>query len=218
MEVIVDDIEQAPIEFEDLVICSEQEITINSPITGVEYLWSHNNEFLSSDSLINLNKAGIYTLHVTSASGCIYSGEFVVTTSDDVLKTEFLASSNANVGDTVIVIDITYPIPDSVNWIVPAEAEVINSNNDYAILVFKTSGIYTVALESYLGLCYDLESTQINIHSLPEGNVSGRIFDNSTQLIESNVYPNPNNGKFKVHALLNRNDVIEITIIDLISK
>jgi hypothetical protein len=218
MEVIVDDIEQAPIEFEDLVICSEQEITINSPIPGSEYLWSHNNEFLSSESLINLNEAGIYTLHVTSSSGCIFRGEFVVTTSNDVLKTEFLASSNANVGDTIIVIDITYPVPDSVNWIVPAEAEVINSNNYYAILVFKTPGIHTVGLESFLGLCYDLESTQINIHSLPEGNVSGRIFDNSTQLIESNVYPNPNNGKFKVHALLNRNDVIEITIIDLISK
>ena len=218
LEVIVDEIEQAPIEFDDMVICSEQEITIKTPVPGIEFLWQHNNEFFSSDSMINLNKPGLYSLELKSNSGCTYSGEFTVTTSNDVLNTEFLASSNANVGDTIIVIDITFPLPDSINWIIPTEAEILDLTNDYAVLVFEKPGTFTVGLESYLGLCYDVESTQINVHTLPEGNISGRISENSTQLIESSVFPNPNNGKFNIHTLLSRDDVLHITFIDLITK
>jgi hypothetical protein len=204
---------------DNLTICIGQTVELTSPIAGESYQWYKASELIGWTSSFQLNSEGTYTLVVTTNDGCTSQGEFLVSTSSEVLNTEFLMSTSVQVGDTVILIDITHPIPDSVAWNFPANTEILDTTSDYALVVFDEPGIFLIGMEAYLGDCYEQVVSYIEVVEVISDSPGGRIINQNIPMILSfELYPNPNDGIFTISAKLNIAHSIEVQIIHLISN
>jgi hypothetical protein len=110
--------------------------------------------------------------------------------------------SEAIVGDTIAVIDISWPIPDQVEWHLGDSAIVYHSDNDYALIGYSEPGTYTVGVKATMGGCSDEYYQHITIDEAHK-NKGGR--EASEASIESFVaYPNPFEGKTNLDIALSQ--------------
>lgn len=172
----------------DKKICTGGTLTLSSPADATAYLWTSQTGFSSTGKQVTINQAGVYTLRLTDSNGCVAEDSFVLTTTNDLLKADFLMSSVAHIGDTVVVIDISWPLPERIEWFLPKEATVLLQSQDYASLVFNTEGKFPVKLAAKLGECQSEYVSTVEI--LKKSSKGGRIASaNLITLLE--VFPNP---------------------------
>jgi hypothetical protein len=132
-----------------------------------------------------------------------------------MLEGDFLMSSKAMVSDTIMVIDITYPVPDSVEWVIPDAAETIEFSDDLIMLIFDTPGIYPIGYWGYLGLCKDYYEAEVEIYT-EDSRLNDGIEQNIAQSILSvEVFPNPNNGLFTLKGDFSNKMNVILRIINL---
>ena len=203
------------IEFDDKVICGGQAYIFDPGFDALAYTWTSSNGFSSTDRIINLTEPGLYQLEFIDNNGCAGSGSFSLSFSDELLTADFLMASEVFAGDSVIMIDISWPLPDSVKWVLPPEGQVVNNTVDYAILIFNEPGTYEIGLYAHRANCSAFYSAYINVLEADFAK-GGRFSASEEKLIRSfDVYPNPNNGYFtSLIALANIAD-IQIQLIDL---
>lgn len=168
-------------------ICPNTVTQIGLQIANATYQWTGPNGFSSTQGVVTVYEGGSYQLTVTSALGCKASSTVMVEVSNTLLKADLLATSKASVGDTVVVIDISWPMPEKIEWVFPAEALVISANQDYSQVKFDRAGTYVVGVKSTLGGCGDSHYQNIEIEE-NKGSTGGRVA--SGGLIVT-VYPNP---------------------------
>jgi large repetitive protein len=217
-DIVVGEAEPWSLNLDDLVICEGQEINLTSPFEAVSLKWQYRSEIVSTENTVTVSWAGQYSLEVINSSGCVGTGSFNVSISSEVLTADFLMSSKAYVGDTVIIIDITFS-PDSISWLIPESAEIIELTEDLAIVVFDSVGVYEVGSEAFFGTCQDYSFATIEIINADEAPVNGRIAgDSSPQILSLDVYPNPNNGTFRIESLFQEPLVAKISLIYLLTN
>jgi hypothetical protein len=153
-----------------------------------------------------------YTLKVININGCEAEDQFTLGTSDDLLSADFLMASQAHVGDTVALVDISWPLPDNIGWTFPENVQVLSQDDAYAMVIFPKEGEYEVVLDTHLGECIDNLTKQITIEG--EGqNAGGRV---SASLVSSfEVYPNPNDGAFTIAIVFRESVDGWLTMVDL---
>ncbi len=183
----------APVSFDlgpDRVICEGGVLTVSSPVVGSSYAWSSPNGFSSGQRQVTLTQAGVYTLRVTNANGCAGEASFSLTTSTGLLNADFLMVPRAEVGDTVIVIDISWPVPEGIVWSLPAEATVIERTPDYATFTFARAGTYEVVLNASLAQCVDEYRGTVEIRERSEA-ANGRSGGRGSLIRSVTAYPVP---------------------------
>lgn len=173
-----------------------------------KYYWYYNNKYISSEKNLVVEEPGIYSLEVEDDRGCYTSDTVVVTTSQTELEARFLAATQINLNDTIIVFETSVPVPDSIKFIVPEEFRVIEKGPYYQYLVPLDTGIYDLVLISYYKDCQDIvyKSIIVSPPILKENDLksSDNSFFKSVKL-----YPNPNDGNFIVEIeLKEKTDVI----------
>ncbi|UII26433.1 T9SS type A sorting domain-containing protein [Fulvivirga maritima] len=204
------------VEVPDEVICSGGEYVVTAPTTGEAYTWESAAGVVSTDPTVSLTEPGTYHLTIANAKGCIAEDDFELTISDDLLRADFLMISEAYVGDTVVMIDISWPIPDHLTWEFPEGAEVLVSNSDYAEIVFNNPGSYGVNMEVGLANCKDFYSQSLTISPRSAQNSNGRVTEEAEDLIKAfTVSPNPNDGQFRVHLELREALSPHLTLVDI---
>ncbi|MEN8249934.1 MAG: T9SS type A sorting domain-containing protein, partial [Bacteroidota bacterium] len=203
------------LEFEDIVLCEGQTYQVLSPIEATSYNWYWQSQVIGTAENIEIQEEGQYQLEVITQEGCIGNGIFQVSFSDEILEGDFLMSSKAFVGDTLIVIDITYPVPDSVEWVIPDEAEIIEETDDFLMMVFNNPGIYQVGYFGYLGYCVDNYESEVEILSKDDGSTGGRIFGAGARITSLEAYPNPNNGHFTLKGQFSDKMNVSLRAINL---
>ena len=158
-------------------------------------------------------------MEMITHEGCLASAEFQVSLSSDILDIDFLASSNVDIQDTLILIDITFPAPDSVNWIVPDGVTILEETNDYAILMFGKTGKIDISMEAFLASCYDIDKKQIEVtDNRTDGASGGRILGNEALVIELKAFPNPARNFINASCILADSMPLDYYIIDLSSN
>jgi len=199
---------------EDKTICVGQKFKIVSDVANGTYLWTSANGFASKEQEVTLTEPGTYTLKVVNAQGCTAQDNFELKTSTDLLHADLLMISEAYQADTVVVIDLSWPLPDATTWIFPSQASVVEQNNDlgYAFLKFNKSGQYDVAIRASLGECIDMYSQTILIKEGGVTNSGGRQSTvNVIQYFE--VYPNPNKGDFQIVTELSEAQPVQLMLV-----
>lgn len=200
----------------DVTICSGSRYEISSPLEGSDYFWSSNNGFISNEKTIIVDQPGIYTLEVINEEGCKAKDSFELIVSNDLLRADFLMTSEAYVGDTVVVIEISWPAPEKVNWDFGEKAQVLKKDEVYAELVFEEAGRFKVSLEAGIADCINHYSQHITIYDKKEKSKGERNAGESNNLIrEFQVYPNPSDGEFEVLIALESQAIIELVMVDL---
>ncbi|CAN0380545.1 unnamed protein product [Scytosiphon promiscuus] len=90
--------------------------------------------------MVIVDKSGNYTLTLSSQNGCSATGNVFVDVTDDEINAEFAVSSQVFVGESLIAVDISYPLPETQEWILPDGGTVIKQDSDEAELVFNEAG------------------------------------------------------------------------------
>jgi len=101
-------------------------------------------------------------------------------------------------GDTVVFIDISWPLPEKISWGFPSAMEKIDDMNEIVLGQFNKAGVYNVGLTANLGECRDFISKSITILKGVETGLPGGRLGYEEYVKDFVMYPNPNDGNFEV--------------------
>ncbi len=194
----------------DITLCVGQSVTVHAG-RWKGYSWTSINNVISTQESITVSQPGNYTLTVHDFNNCLASDSFIVSINEDLLRANFLLATEAKAGDTVVVIDITWPPAEQVVWTLPSHMDLILNTNDIIKGKFNDGGVYEIKLQTKLAGCSDELVKQIKILEDPEQNKDGRLgYDQFLKSFE--LYPNPNSGKFEVEVEFAEISHITLTI------
>ncbi|HEY9488987.1 MAG TPA: SprB repeat-containing protein, partial [Chryseosolibacter sp.] len=146
-----------------ITLCAGQTHLLDAGPNWQSYSWKGSSGFTSSERLITISEAGMYSLEARTLKGCTVRDTFLLQTSSDLLKANFLMATQALAGDTIVMIDISWPLPEHIQWDFPEELILLNNAGDIAFGQFENPGSYQVALTTTLGACRDVLSKTITI-------------------------------------------------------
>ncbi|MEW7280885.1 T9SS type A sorting domain-containing protein [Aquimarina sp. 2201CG1-2-11] len=203
---------------EDPFFCEGQTVTISAAISDPQatYSWTSTTGFTSTNPEITVDQEGQYTVTVTSGKGCIAEDTINVIENIKEIKAEFLYTSQIFTNEKMVMIDVTYPAPNEVEWIIPDAAEVISQNQDLAELSFDTPGEYEITLIATLGDCKDVYIQKVLVLQ-QEGlnNENDPTIQQLENIKEFKAYPNPSDGQFSVKITLKEEKEISIKVFNL---
>ncbi|WP_318308856.1 T9SS type A sorting domain-containing protein [Flagellimonas crocea] len=177
---------------------NEGNIQVSASGGAPPYIFSINNGVdFQENPFFEALESGTYEVTVKDSNQCEYQTS-VILGQPDQTNAEFAMSSQIVAGETVLAVDLSYPIPDELEWVVPEEAIVLRMNSDELELVFNQPGEYEVGVQAYRGDCLSTETKKILV--LEGDGISDDVLEEETnKKIEYFViYPNPSNGQFTV--------------------
>ena len=198
-------------------LCADQILVLDISIDDPEasYSWIGTNGFTSFESTVTLTETGTYTATVTNGSGCVGIGEVTVESFDRPIDSDFLITTQAYANEDVVLVNVSNPIGETVDWTIPEGVQKISETNEELILKFEKEGTYEINLRSYQGDCYQDFTKTILVQpaiEAPQTSTSQKKF-----IEEFILYPNPSNGSFKTKISLGSPSNINVKIINLIS-
>ncbi len=204
---------------ENRMLCKDQILTLDITIPDdpkAIYLWQSDTGFSSNSPVVDITKEGRYNATITTSLGCIGYDEVEVKKSEKEVDADFLLTTQAYTNQEIILVNVSHPIGDKIEWTVPKEIKIIEQTNKKLTLRFPTVGTYNINLRSYQGDCYQDYNKSIMV---AEGKETAVTDDNQKKFIEEFiVYPNPNTGKFNVKLSLGEIANVSLKIINLITS
>jgi hypothetical protein len=197
-------------------LCEGQQNIIN-PGSWASYAWYLNNTKVSDTSRLNANQTGNYKLSVVSEKGCTDSTEFSVLVSKDLLSAKFLIPNEVITDDTVEIVDVSWPVPDSISWHIDSEnAQVIKQLSDRQQIVFKNAGEYAIRLVAHKALCVAENEQLITVYNSTGEKIDGKQpIRPPSDIEELYLFPNPSNGSFTVRIKLSGISKVNLKIVRL---
>ncbi|KAA6334425.1 hypothetical protein EZS27_017248, partial [termite gut metagenome] len=186
---------------DDFTLCKDQSVTLNGSlgIDSIAYRWTKDGTEVSTDSLYKVNSAGVYRLTVTNRAGCTAYDEVVVKQSDNELVADFVVASKIPNNANVYAINITRTNYDRVDWLMPAEAVILEQTDDQVQFSISKNGYYMIGLAGYRGQCKNILYKRIEV--VNKGDINE--YNESEPFLRTfTVYPNPDEGNFKVSVEL----------------
>ncbi len=202
---------------EDRVLCNEQVFEMDATVENptATYLWTSDNGFSSTEPNVVLTSSGNYNLTVSTTSGCIESDSIAIEVSDQDISAEIAVSSQVYVNENLYLIDISYPLPETMEWIIPDNATIITADNDEALISFDTPGTYEVGIITQLGPCTEIQTKSILVLS-SDPTVTAQDTEGGQKLVEEFlVYPNPTSGVFNADISLTEIGNVSVKVFSL---
>ncbi|UTD16532.1 T9SS type A sorting domain-containing protein [Tenacibaculum mesophilum] len=194
----------------DKTLCIDQTYFLDASIDdeNATYNWISSSGFSSKEASITITEGGIYTVTATSSLGCVATDTITINYSNQEINAEFLLSSQAYINEEVVVFHTSNPAPESFEWVLPKEAELVEEKENTVVLSFSKAGTYEVGLLTKVGDCVQEVYKKVVVEE-----ESGLVDpgDTETPFIEAfSISPNPNKGNFEVSI-----DLVEATPISL---
>ncbi|PVX44444.1 putative secreted protein (Por secretion system target) [Flavobacterium sp. 103] len=199
---------------DDVTLCFDQSLTINSTIADdkAKYSWISTKGFTSDKPIITVSEAADYTLVVTNKLGCKATDKLKISKQDTAISAEFAVSSQVFMNEKFIIVDISNPIADSIEWILPPEATVVSKNKDFAELSFSKVGEYELTLNTKKGNCTATQTKKIVV---VEGEYINPDNTDLKKKFDLKIYPNPSHGIFTVDVTLDKVMPAHIKVFNL---
>ena len=177
-----------------------------------EWLWKNGKgEQVGSDRVAHLTETGNYILQITDGDGCVGLDTFKVDVSDTPLDSKIILPDSAHVNERINVIDVTWPVPDSIEWLYDQPVEVLETNDWSQHFSATNEGEINVTLRAWYGGCYSDSSKTVMIFY--EEGFEEDVFKSAGSLITGfRAFPNPNNGEFSIGVSLGREADISISL------
>jgi len=201
---------------QEALICNGKYTTLDAGKEWAGYIWEdEDGNWVGSDRSVKVDKEGTYTLNMMNENGCLFTDEVKVEKSDNFFEAKFTAPSVVQVAESVKLADISWPIPDVVEWSWNTEnAQEIESDAYHKTIRFTKTGEYTIGFWAKLGECEDYIEQLVEVY--PATNMPKKPkYDNSATEIILGLHPNPNSGKFKIGVRMSEAVDIKLTIYGL---
>ena len=177
----------------DTSICPSG-ITLNAWNPNSTYLWSN----LATDSVINVNIQGTYSVLVTNQYGCI---------AEDTIHINMNPAPHVELGNDTIICAYNSIILDAGAGF---NTYIWNTGQSTQTITVSNPGIYSVEVFNSYG-CTKTDSIHVLIDTCT-------IINELSENTYFSVYPNPNNGLFNVKAETINNEPVNFTITDLYGR
>ncbi|WP_374175260.1 T9SS type A sorting domain-containing protein [Flavobacterium tructae] len=195
----------------DRTLCNDQVLELDAAIAeqNAQYSWTSTNGFTSNQSKVSLTKAGTYHVKVTSALGCIGEDEIIIKTSQAIISSEFLLSSQAYLDEEVILVNTSNPFGESTKWVIPKGVTIVEEKEKYITLKFDAVGVYSIGLQQTQGDCYAAYNKSITVEQRSALPNTGTMSKFITDFI---VTPNPSNGNFTAIVNLENSSAVNLRL------
>lgn len=189
-------------------------ITPVSGATPFEYSIDNGNTFQSSPVFTNLI-VGNYNFVVRDSVGCDYFYSASITENSAVPEADFLFSTYNFESDTVVLIDISNPPADSVDWMIPLELIWLNEGDEIPFILLPDTGTFSIGMRAYFGSC------QVDVNKL----IYASAYDslnattyNANGIKSVLLYPNPTTGIFTVEVEFYKSQRCKVYVQDMIGN
>jgi hypothetical protein len=194
-----------------VTLCVGQTHVLDPGSGWAEYAWTSNTGLTSNSQSITIRDPGEYRLEVKNALGCIAQDIFLLETSRDLLKASFMIPKEAFVNDTIVMIDISWPLPQSIAWSFPSEMKKVLDLGDVVYGQFVAEGTYNITMATQLGECRDVIGKSITILANEEDELgAGLGFEEFVKTFE--LFPNPSSGTFEVNVEMMKEEAVTLSI------
>jgi hypothetical protein len=204
----------------DKTLCNGQTWTVNAAIndTRAIYQWSGDHDFSANKATVTFSEGGSYHVLVTDGKGCQGRDTINIQQYQADIAAEFFAPSQGFNNETISFVNISYPMPDWVEWILPEEkgVKLISKSNNLAEVQFTETGFYNVTLRAHVGDCERVFTKSISILKGQDFAIPGGA--QTPFILAFDVMPNPNEGQFRVHITLDKQSEIRLRMINIISN
>ncbi|GGW50701.1 T9SS type A sorting domain-containing protein [Arenibacter certesii] len=201
---------------ETRTLCGGQELVLGANVEDVtaSYSWTSDTGFTSTLPTITLTEGGTYTVTITSQNGCSATGSVLVEVSEEEINAEFAMSSQVFTGESLMVIDLSFPFPESLEWVIPDGVTIVRTTTDEAELIFNEAGEYEVGIIIKIGDCSAQRFKKVLVVANENNEVVDINNDSNKQLEDFIIYPNPTNGKFTADITLSKRGNISIKVFN----
>lgn len=194
-----------------VTLCAGQTSQIDANNEGSMFWWTSTSGFESFERQIEVSETGSYYLQITNPAGCFAYDTVNVTKHNYEVDATFIIPSEAYVGDTIVAIDISWPIPDSLYWVIPSEFEIVESYQYEYILKPKQEGNYSIGIVSYVGECSAYQQKSIIV--LPQQAAPLLPKEGLTDIfVSASVAPNPASNSTLLSVELSRIANLSISV------
>jgi hypothetical protein len=142
---------------------------------------------------------GSYPVLIMDALGCVRNSAGTIDTNSLMPQPDFLISTSPQSGDTLVVVDISNPRPDSASWDFPAGTIIIDSSMFAPVILPADTGTFIITMHAFYGSCEVILSRSINVGPF-DPNVANPWSANGIDSLI--IYPNPNSGIFNFSVTL----------------
>jgi len=201
---------------ENLYLCKNQQALLDAGSSGVSYTWGSTTGFISNQSRVFVSDSGKYWVDVVNEYACKLRDSILIQHSDLSINAYFLAPTISKIGDTIQFVDVSYPTPINYLW---DFKDGVTSTTALPTHIFYKEGVFNVKLFVNNAFCNDTISKPLTIsgtnkYYLPEDNDS-TLKAEMFEILDSQVYPNPNDGEFIYELKLNQRNLVSLYLYDL---
>jgi hypothetical protein len=193
------------------VLCHGELLELDAGSTSGTFAWYRNDTLAGNTREVSLSGEGTYVLQITDTRGCVSRDSFTLSYSNSLLETNFLLRSEALVGDTMVAVEVTWPIPSQVEWEIPGGLRELSRNMDYLYLLADKAGLWTLGLRTALGSCSGYKEKLVRVN---EADTSPEKTDSIDlrKMLQVKIFPNPNRGVFTAQIETDGMQEIEVCL------
>jgi large repetitive protein len=179
------------------------------------YRYSVNNGGAYQNASLFYVATGQYAIKVLDSKGCSITSSATITQRNITPQPDFLVATSRNALDTLVLIDISVPRPDSIHWTFDSRARVIDNNQWATQIQFPEEGIYQVNMNCYFGGCDYLLTKTLDVKPYDPNAALENSPDYRT-ILDVSVAPNPTRGPFTVAVKLSKATKATLIVYDVI--